>query len=83
MMAKIAVLVGIISMIMMQSVSGAPKINYNQDHVENVTEKRTELAYTTTGKLKVIKRVLQLLWQTLMVGRPVIVIHTWKLPQQM
>ena len=30
--------VGIISVIMMQSVSGAPKINYNQDHVENVAE---------------------------------------------
>ena len=41
-MAKTAVLVGIISMLMMQSVSGAPKINYNQDHVENATEKRTE-----------------------------------------
>ena len=51
-MVKTAVLVGIISMIMMQSVSGAPKINYNQDHVEDVTEKRTEQA-STTGKLKV------------------------------
>ena len=27
---------------MMQSVSGAPKISYNQDHVENATEKRIE-----------------------------------------
>ena len=35
MMAKIAVLVGIISMIMMQSVSGEPKINDNKDHDEN------------------------------------------------
>ena len=41
-MAKTAVLVGIISMIMMQSVSGAPKINYDQDHVENAAEERTE-----------------------------------------
>ena len=40
-MAKTAVSVGIISMIMMQSVSGEPKINHNQDHVENVTEKHT------------------------------------------
>ena len=51
-MAKIAVLVGIISMIMMQSVSGAPKINYNQDHVEYATEKRTEQALRR-AKLKV------------------------------
>ena len=39
-------------MIMMQSVSGAPKINYNQDHVENVTEKHTEQA-SVRGFLKV------------------------------
>ena len=51
-MAKTAVLVGIISMIMMQNVSGAPKINHNQDHVENATEKHAEQALTT-GKLKV------------------------------
>ena len=29
-------------MIMMQSISGAQKINYNQDHVEIATEKHTE-----------------------------------------
>ena len=40
MMAKTAVLVGIISMIMMQRVSGAPEINNDQDHVENAVEKR-------------------------------------------
>ena len=51
-MAKTAVLVGIISMIMMQSVSGASKINYNQDHVENATEKRAEQALKS-AKLKV------------------------------
>ena len=51
-MAKTAVLVGIISMIMMQSVSGAPKINYNQDHVENETEKPAEQALRS-AKLKV------------------------------
>ena len=43
-MAKTAVLVGIISMIIMQSVSGAPEINNNQDHVENATEKLIEQA---------------------------------------
>ena len=52
MVAKTAVLVGIISMIMMQSVSGAPKINYNQDHVENTTEKHTEQA-SVRGFLKI------------------------------
>ena len=51
-MAKTAVLVSIIIMIMMQSVSGAPKINYNQDHVENATEKHTEQALTR-GQFKV------------------------------
>ena len=53
-MAKTAVLVGIISMIMMQSVSGAStwKINYNHDHVEYATEKRTEQALIR-AKLKV------------------------------
>ena len=51
-MAKIAVLVGIISMIMMQSVSGTSKINYNQDHAENATEKHPE-QFLIKGKLKV------------------------------
>ena len=46
-MAKTAILIGIISMITMQSVSGASKINYNQDHVENVAEARIEQTYTT------------------------------------
>ena len=39
-MAKTAVLVGIISMIVMQSVSSALKINYNQ---ENATEEQRTL----------------------------------------
>ena len=34
-MAKTAILVGIISVLMVQSVNGAPNINNNQDHVEN------------------------------------------------
>ena len=51
-MAKTAVLVGIISMIMMQSVNGASKISYNQDHIENATEgpgKQTLKAYLRVG----------------------------------
>ena len=51
-MAKTAVLVGIISMIMMQSVSSAPKVNYNQDHVENETEGGIEQIESATLKLK-------------------------------
>ena len=41
-MAKTAILVGIISMIMMQTVSSysASKINYSQDHVANAAEER-------------------------------------------
>ena len=43
-MAKTAVLVGIISMIMMQSVSGASKINYNQENtVEELAIARAKL----------------------------------------
>ena len=55
-MAKIAVLVGIISMIMMQSVSGAPKINYNQDRGENATEERCLM----NAKLKIRGRASNL-----------------------
>ena len=53
-MAKTAVLVGIISMIMMQSVrlGGASKINYNHDHVENVPKGGTERGFLTS-KLKI------------------------------
>ena len=51
-MAKTAILVaGIISMIMMQSVSGASKINYNQDHVKNVSEARIEQEKLINAKL--------------------------------
>ena len=53
-MAKTAILVaGIISMIMMQSVSGASKINYNQDHVENVAEAHIEQEKYINAKLYV------------------------------
>ena len=38
-MAKTAILVSIIGVLMMQSVSGAPNINYNQDHVESAATK--------------------------------------------
>ena len=68
-MAKIAVLVGIISMLMMQSVSGA-KINNNQDHGENEVE---EQAYKN-AKLTVKGHANNLAdrdW-----GRPVKMIHT-------
>ena len=50
-MAKTAILVGIISMIMIQSVSGASKINYNQDHIDNVTEARIEQKYVSGNLL--------------------------------
>ena len=51
-MAKIAILVGIISMIMMQSVRGVSKIN-NQDDVENAAEqcvKATKLKVKGYGR---------------------------------
>ena len=51
-MAKTAVLVGIISMIMMQSDSGVSKISYNQDHVEDAMEgpgEQTLKAYFRVG----------------------------------
>ena len=58
-MAKTAILVGIISMIMIQSVSGASKINYNQDHIENVTKSHIEQNYVS-GNLKVKGRATNL-----------------------
>ena len=39
-MAKIVILVGIISILMMQSASGALKINHYPDYVENVKEQQ-------------------------------------------
>jgi hypothetical protein len=48
-MAKTAILVGIISMIMMQSVSGAPRVSYNQDRVEDATGQQTLKAYLRVG----------------------------------
>jgi Ca2+-dependent lipid-binding protein len=51
-MAKTAVLVGIISIMMMQSASGAPMINSNLDQVENATEKVTKQV-SVAGFLKV------------------------------
>ena len=45
-MAKTAILVSIISVLMIQSVSGAPKIDYKQDHVEDANETQEALKST-------------------------------------
>ena len=55
-MAKTAVLVGVIGMLMMQSVSGTPKINNDQDHVENAVEEVCILS----AKLKIKGRASNL-----------------------
>ena len=58
-MAKTTILVVIISTIMMQSVNGASKINYSQDHVENAVEEPIE-QNLINGHLKVKGRATNL-----------------------
>ena len=48
-MAKTAIMVGIISIIMIQSVSGAPMINYNRDRVRGTVRGKLEVKGSATN----------------------------------